>query len=360
MSMKKLLIGLLAFSSVSTMAFVKDVGGIGPNSEVILYYKEGNHIIVKNCAPNTVLGLTPAEARESCQGEINKVPLEAFKMELKKFVSVKNAKVLKPLTEEEASAYMTGNLEPEQIKELKVELDKINVFITNYGEENANLDRKRKIEARLLAFNNHLSAVNKVNIEIENVVKTISSQTKVTLTKFNPNNDQFFYTVLKKFNPEQKFVCGLVGSIEERIKDCNYSTSSHIGDFVLVTRVKNPNSSTIYEVHQETSTGLLWGSNLIRPMNQSEAQKNCKNAFREGGYISDIDWKLPSKEEFEVALDNGIAPILGLDKIFWTSSVHSEKPNTGWLVTLYIGTRGDYYPSNKWHMVRCVGEYKRN
>ncbi len=68
-------------------ASVKDVGVIGPDGEVILYYKEGDYIIVKACDPNTNLGMTPAQARSNCQGKSNKVPVESFKQSIRNLVS---------------------------------------------------------------------------------------------------------------------------------------------------------------------------------------------------------------------------------------------------------------------------------
>ncbi len=56
-------------------ASIKDVGVIGHGGEVILYNKEGDYIFVKACDPNTILGITPEEARSNCQGKSSKVPI---------------------------------------------------------------------------------------------------------------------------------------------------------------------------------------------------------------------------------------------------------------------------------------------
>ena len=70
-----------------------------------------------------------------------------------------------------------------------------------------------------------VSVIKKINAEVEKAVNLITDQTKLTLAKFNSDKDQFIYTALKavleQFNPNEKFPCGLEGSVDERIKDCS-------------------------------------------------------------------------------------------------------------------------------------------
>jgi hypothetical protein len=332
-------------------ASVTDVGVIGPDGDVILFYKDGDYIIVKSCDPNTILGLTPVEARANCQGKSNRVPVESFKQAIRNLVSTDRLNVLKPLTPEEVKAYAKDGPSSSQIEALVIELDKINAFITTYGAENANLVRKEELITALRSSETRVSAIKKINTEIEKALNLIADQTKLTLTKFNTDKDKFLYTVLKNFNPSQKFPCGLKGSVDERIKDCSYQLTSENAGFVLVTRTKE-----FKEVHKETKTGLLWGDRLPSIMNHYSAEKACNAGLAEvAGINGGGTWRLPSKEEYEEAEKNGIRKALpNMNYWFWSSSMLRDVSNLAWLFNGVIGsTDYDIYRNNL-DSVRCV------
>jgi len=338
-------------------ASVKDVGVIGPDGEVILYYKDGDFIIVKACDPNTILGMTPAQARSNCQGKSNKVPIESFKQVLRNLVSTDRLNVLKPLTPEEVEAYSKDGPRSDQIEAMVIELEKINNFIAVYGAENANLIRKEELVKALRSQETRVSAIKKINAEVEKAVNLIADQTKLTLTKFNSDKDQFLYTVLKQFNPNQKFPCGLKGSVDERVKDCSYQLTSEKEGFVLVTRSKD-----FKEVHKEVSTGLLWSDRLPNTMTHHNAEKACKATLPEVAGISGVTWRLPSIDEYKEAEKNGIRKALpNMNHWFWSSSVHRSDSDYAWLFNgsngyTYYDDRTGYYVFRYIyvHSVRCV------
>jgi hypothetical protein len=328
-------------------ASVKDVGVIGPVGEVLLYYKEGDYIIVKACDRFTILGMTPTQARNNCQGMSNKVPVESFKQSLRNLVSTDWLNVLKPLTPEEVEAFSKDGPNSDQIEAMMIELEKINNFIAVYGAENANLVRKEELVKALRSQETRVSAFKKINAEVEKAVNLIADQTKLTLTKFNSDKDQFLYTVLKQFNPNQKFPCGLKGSVDERIKDCSYQLTSEKEGFVLVTRSKDFN-----EVHKEVSTGLLWSDRLPSTMTHYNAERACKADLKEVAGISGVTWRLPSIDEYEEAEKNGIRKALpNMNYWFWSSSVKRSNSYFAWM--FYGGFGFDYNRLDK-VSVRCV------
>jgi hypothetical protein len=331
-------------------ASVKDLGVIGPNGEVILYYKEGDYIIVKACEPNTILGMTPAQARSNCQGKSNKVPVETFKQSLRNLVSTDRLNVLKPLTPEEVQAYNKDGPNLDQIEAMVIELEKINNFIAVYGAENANLVRKEELLKALRSQETRVSAIKKINAEVEKGVNLIADQANLTLTKFSSDKDQFLYTVLKQFNPNQRFPCGLKGSVDERIKDCSYQLTSEKEGFVLVTRSKD-----FKEVHKEVSTGLLWSDRLRFPMDHFRAEKACNADLEEVAGISGVTWRLPSIDEYQEAEKNGIRRVLpNMRYWFWSSSVHSINSSNAWLFMGVDGNTSSVDRGNFYVSVRCV------
>jgi hypothetical protein len=320
-------------SSIRIPASEKDVGVIGPKGEVILFYREGDFIIVKNCDPNTILGQTPAEARENCQGPANKVPVESFKHAIRNLVSTDRLNDLKPLTQEEVRAYTEDGLSSDQLEAMIIELDKINAFITTYGAENANLVRKEELVKALRSQETRLRVFKKINTEIEKTLNLITDQTILTLTKFNSDKDQFLYTVLKNFNPSQKYPCGLKGTVRERIRDCSYQLTSKKEGFVLVTRTKE-----FKEVYRDTKNGLLWGDRLPSDTFFDFAKKACKSQLAEVGKIAEVVWRLPSIEDYYQSERNGMRKALpNMNHFFWSSTYHpvfaSESPGGPSLIT---------------------------
>ena len=336
-------------------ASVKDVGVIGPDGDVILFYKEGDYIIVKNCDPYAVLGLTPAQARVDCQGKGNKVPVESFKQAIRNQVSSYRLNVLKPLTPEEVEAYAKDGPSSDQIEAMVIELDKINAFITTYGAENANLVRKEELLKALSSQETRVHVIKKINSEVEKALNLITNQTIVTLSKFNTNRDQFLYTVLKNFNPSQNVPCGLQGSVNDRIRDCSYQLTSQKEGFVLVTRTKE-----FKEVHKEIKTGLLWGDRLPSAMSHYDAEKACKADLAEVAKISEVSWRLPSIEEYKEAEKNGIRKALpNMNYWFWSSSVHSNNSHVACMFygvdgAIISASRSNSYILSNAFSARCV------
>lgn len=331
-------------------ASVKDVGVIGPDGEVLLYYKEGDYIIVKACDPNTILGMTSDQARSNCQGKSNRVPLESFKQSLRNLVSTDRLNVLKPLTPEDVEAFSKDGPNSDQIEAMVVELEKINNFIAVYGAENANLVRKEELVKALRSQETRVSAIKKINAEVEKAVNLIADQTKLTLTKFNSDKDQFLFTVLKQYNPIQRFPCGLKGSVDERIKDCSSQFPSEKEGFVLVTISKD-----FKEVHKEVATSLLWSDRLPSTMNHDNAIKACEADLKEFTGISGLTWRLPSIDEYKEAEKNGIRKALpNMNHWFWSRSRKGDFFNIAWLFYGYLGMTDSSYRYSDIFWVRCV------
>lgn len=138
--------------------------------------------------------------------------------------------------------------------------------------------------------------------------------------------------------------CGLSGSIEKRIKNCNKKKDN----FALVARTKEG-----YEVYKDLRTGVLWGDRLSSKMNHHSAEKACNSNLKEVAGISDVVWRLPAIEEYKEAEQNGIRDTLpNMYYAFWSSSVHRYNSNYAWL---FNGVGAGYYDRNYDDFsVRCV------
>jgi hypothetical protein len=336
----------VGLSALNLSAKVDDIGIVGPNGEVVLYYKEGSYIIVKNCDHNTILGATTAEARTNCQGQANKIPLESFKRAIRNLVSTDRLNVFEPLTPEEVEADNKDDPSTYEMEKMVVELDKINAFIASYGPENANLVRKKELVKSLASYATKVSAIKKINTEVEKAIKLITDDSVLTLKMFSTDKYQFLYSVLKTFDPS-KYPCGLSGSVEERIKDCSVQETSSKGNFVLVSRSKN-----FVEINKDTKSGLLWSDHLSSKMTYSNALKACKDLKEMEGVAG--SWRLPSIDEYNTAESNGIRSSLpNMNHWFWSSSVHDS--DTG-VALVFFGVNGNVYNigGGDYNSVRCV------
>lgn len=160
------------------------------------------------------------------------------------------------------------------------------------------------------------------------------------------------YTELKQFDSNQKYPCGLIGSVDERIQDCSYQLNSVKDDFILVTRSKD-----FKEIYKELSTGLLWSDRLSEKMNHSNAQKVCNSNLKEFSGIKEVSWRLPSVYEYEEADSNGIRNALpNMNYWFWSSVISRDQVDAWLFYGNFFGiTKFIHYPNYVNFSVRCVG-----
>ena len=111
---------------------VADIGVVGPGGAVMVFYRDGGDIVVRNCGTD----YPKVNQRSDCKvvGKENRVPVEAFKMELKANFLILDPNKLKPLTPAELKAYEKGD--PNRMAQLAArkeesqkQLDRIQAFI---------------------------------------------------------------------------------------------------------------------------------------------------------------------------------------------------------------------------------------
>ena len=143
--------------------------------------------------------------------------------------------------------------------------------------------------------------------------------------------------------------CGLSGSIQERIKDCNKT----IGNFSLVAK----NSKGV-EIYLDNISSYLWSDNLHAQMTNLHADEVCRALYDFDEAIGiDADWRLPSRQEFSRAFDNGISSSLpDMEDNFWTASRPRDSDDDGMYV--FNAREGEGYATvqdfRERYEVRCV------
>ncbi len=116
--------------------------------------------------------------------------------------------------------------------------------------------------------------------------------------------------------------CGSEGSIEKRVKDCDYKKEG----FALVTRTKDSE-----EYYLEVSTGLIWSERAPYKVDSMGSHYLCTHIDRwTSGFIDNwtlsnftegIAWTVPTVQQYEEAEKNGIRQALSdMDGLFWAVS----------------------------------------
>lgn len=149
--------------------------------------------------------------------------------------------------------------------------------------------------------------------------------------------------------------CGKEGTIDERIKNCNFAK----GEFVLVAR-----DDKGLEIYKDSKTGLIWGDRITTDFNHYGSQMACNRDLREAELLKDVDWRLPSVREFEVAASHGMKDSLPhMLHAFWTSTpvkVKTKRRRKTILVGAYLWD-GDAQKTDAGDLkdgasVRCVAK----
>lgn len=126
--------------------------------------------------------------------------------------------------------------------------------------------------------------------------------------------------------------CGLTGTIEERIKDCDQTK----GDFVLVSLTEKGQ-----EFYKDSKTGLIWGSRIATDFNQFGSQKACSDEVSGYEVLSSLKWRIPTIKEFEQAAIHGMKNALShMDHWFWSSTpvkvARKYKKKRTYLMSVYL------------------------
>ncbi len=325
---------------------VADVGIIGPAGETLLYFRDGDRIVVRVCATNTVLGETPEEARAICKGPENRIGLPVFKQALRAMITNDRAEALAPLTAAEVTAYRNRKVTEEMLASLTAELEKINARIKAYGE--GSTDTARQSELTKLLNKIDAKSVRKVAEEIEKIVAAISNEKGLLIQKDETEQSQFLYTLLSALDPEAKYPCGETGTIADRVADCAQSRNSSKNNWDLVTR-----DTELKEVWRDPG-GAFWGDRLPKAYTEYEAEKICRTDVIENGNLG-LTFRLPTADEYRKAEKSGIRTVLpNMDAWSWSSTPYDGLKNVAYV---FAGSSGRLFSQNRdngAYFVRCL------
>jgi hypothetical protein len=292
----------------------------GPGGEVLVFYRDGSDVIIRNCGKD----YPSVQKRSDCAqvGPENRIPLESFKSALKSEFQFSGADKLKPLTPDEVKAYRSADTTKVDAlkwkeKSLSEKLARIQEFVKLKGADDQTkqdqaatqklLDQAR---AQLGSAKAGSDAVQKVNDLINQVIDqiTVDGNSASGMYRFSSqkNSDEAMYTLLKAYDPSGS-ECGtddiLNGTrpapgnenpgdtksskaaflkrifmipealareitTDDRIANCANlpgavkKAGSDQVRWNLVSRQRDRSTGKFYEVWKDSTSGLLWGDRL--------------------------------------------------------------------------------------------------
>ncbi|MBY0471378.1 hypothetical protein K2X30_09445 [bacterium] len=305
---------------------IADVGVMGPGGSLLIYYRDGNQIVVRNCGKDYPDVKVKNYKREDCKtvGLENRIPVAAFKRALQSAFYLGDADSLKPLTPEDVKAYRVNSDKPPQslLEQRKNALEAKLARIKSFIEEAQGTDAQsaadlketekalKEARAELSAGQGKGGAIKKVNGIIDDLVDNKITSSELKKVSSVKDSDQAIYTLLSQYDGskpecgtdealngsrqapaapeegkpaspadttwlERHWTPGIPGispafaggvTIDARIKDCAaFPGSSKKGKGVpwnLVSRKLDPTSRKFKEVWKDSNTGKLWGDRL--------------------------------------------------------------------------------------------------
>ena len=202
---------------VRELAGGKAASVIGPNGQVILFYRDGGKIVVKECMEETILK-DSSYKRDCLQGEgakTREIPVEEFKEDLKRALQIPHS-VSKAnydgKTKARIELYKKGM--SKEITDLKHQKNMIREAVgttttfnglygagnnlRNTGKQGARNARLAEIEARLNTKNIE-SAIAEINGLIDTIVDEVMSQGELRHFVFSENQTGFEFNLLRSY-----------------------------------------------------------------------------------------------------------------------------------------------------------------
>ena len=155
-------------------------------------------------------------------------------------------------------------------------------------------------------------------------------------------------------------VCGeFVRGIQNKIQECSFLESSFKENFQLVMRKESPHydgkNYFKQEFYLDTNTKLIWGPKFPIGARKDFVQGFCARYSE----IIDLSWRLPSKEEWEVASLHKIAESLpDMDGWFWSSTEAINDKSQSWVYYAGNGVTSPSPNESEGVSFRCVSELK--
>jgi formylglycine-generating enzyme required for sulfatase activity len=165
-----------------TLASTLDAGTVGPNGEVILFYKSGRNIVVQQCGDYTVLN-----QRSDCTTKpgtsVAKVPVDEFKNRLKEALKLPVGDYNSAM-QKKIDLYRQTKIDP-------AEIARIQAFIDAYGAANVDPKYANIADAAL--------AVKDINALVDKLVDQVIGNSALQKFVYSTDKQGFEFNILRTY-----------------------------------------------------------------------------------------------------------------------------------------------------------------
>lgn len=337
-----------------------------------IYKIDREEIVLQICVSGEV------NTKNECIGEssTNRIAAYYFMQILLSPYLIIDSDKLKPLTDEEKKAYSTAGIKPSEIMQKRKENlnHKLNLIKKLLKEEKIKDSKKilSLAEKQLIASDPSATHIFKLNELIQKVFKDkIDASNKQSIVESETEANKIFW---RQFD-SSIHQCGNNKSqtIAQRISSCSMSITINKDKrkiiWNLVARKRSDRNGKFYEVWKDSQTGLLWGDLYdklkpyfhlvdVDPKTKVVKDKLCSTDEYDipSAGLSPQNFSLPTIEEFEQALKNGISEVVpNMNNWFWSSTTFpSEYDDNAWGISNGMTQFRDFDFKYYYSYVRCV------
>lgn len=183
--------------SQRTTSSLKSVGTVGPAGEVVLFFRRGNFVEVRECANSTVLGSNAQEALEKCNVSKKLSYYKSdFESALKYALVYGNISNLPQDHQAMINQYKSNGVSLETYAAYIRRVNEINEFIKAYGAADANLLEKEALEKNINDNSNRINIISQIDSAISLTVKNIFNQNNLSIISYSENESKILYSLL--------------------------------------------------------------------------------------------------------------------------------------------------------------------
>ncbi len=147
-------------------------------------------------------------------------------------------------------------------------------------------------------------------------------------------------------------ICGLRGSVRDRLSDCATFNGAKKGQYLVVSRMRDGS-----EILLDMKAQILWSPSLAGKFSQFKAIEACATRRPEFADIQEVEWSLPTADDYSDARKKSLQTVFIGERDqewFWSQTV---VPFDGLVAYVYDGSSGDiaYHNRNGKMSARCVG-----
>ena len=268
---------------------------VGPDSDVILFYKDGNEIVIKECEHYSVINnISDCKAKSWLEIDQSiRVAVSEFKNRLKSALRIQTFDTLEQQQVKQLKNYREGLTQKssteydlvlvQQRDEAQSKVSKIEAFIEAYGEENANAKEVLILKRHLATLNSKVKdgikdgkfsdTVESLNASIDQLVDDVIGSSQMNTMSYSKDKTGIEYSVLRTYVRPY-----LTQAVFVPVKAGTFYMGSVFKDWVTLTKD--------FEIGSTEVTQLQWVAVMGSNPSRFKEESYCPESYMEINGVS--------------------------------------------------------------------------